>query len=118
MSRVVSFGPPPQPRTPAGRASRCFPQVDPCPLRTPFDEEKTLMSRRHSIPALVLATLAGVMSHAPATATVPPQFMVQGVLRDNAGVPENGAFPMTFRLFDVATGGTALWEEIHSSVAV
>jgi microcystin-dependent protein len=43
----------------------------------------------------------------------------QGVLRDADGhaVPD-ASYSMTFRLYSQATGGTAIWEEIHGNVDV
>ncbi len=44
---------------------------------------------------------------------------VQGVLRDPLGkTVSDGTYAMTFRLYDQATGGTALWEETQGSVQV
>jgi hypothetical protein len=38
----------------------------------------------------------------------------QGVLTDNVGVPLDGSVSITFNLFDVDTGGTAIWTETQS----
>ena len=56
-------------------------------------------------------------------AASPPERMnLQGVLRDNAGVPVDGTPAMTFRLFDTDTGcpggGTLLLTDDHASVSV
>jgi hypothetical protein len=40
----------------------------------------------------------------------------QGKLSDTNGAPINSTKNTTFRLYNVATGGTALWEETHSVV--
>ena len=42
----------------------------------------------------------------------------QGVLKGGSGAPLEGTYVMTFRLYDAAAEGTALWEELHSSVVV
>ena len=54
----------------------------------------------------------------PAAAQVPRLLSVQGVLTDNAGnlVP-NGGYDVTFRIFDVASGGAALYTENHFGAA-
>ena len=43
---------------------------------------------------------------------------VQGRLTDDAGVALDGEYAITFRLYDVAIGGTALCESVLSSVTV
>ena len=46
-------------------------------------------------------------------------FSYQGQLSDGNGDPiSNAAMPMTFKLYDVATGGTACWSENHTGVDV
>lgn len=64
------------------------------------------------IVAVVAATLSGRLAQ-PARAaagTVP----VQGVVRDHTGTPvAEGAFRMTFRLYEGAEAETALWSESH-----
>ena len=53
-------------------------------------------------------------------ATPPERMNLQGVLRDNAGAPVNGAQAMTFRLYDTDVGcpggGTLLLTDDHASV--
>ena len=50
---------------------------------------------------------------------VPPQTIAyQGFLTSSSGVPLNGAFNVTFRLYADAVGGSPLWEETHSGVSV
>lgn len=46
---------------------------------------------------------------------VPPTMPFSGRLATSAGVV-NGPVAVTFKLFDVATGGTALWTETHSAL--
>ncbi|MFZ5519277.1 MAG: hypothetical protein ACOY90_21780 [Candidatus Zhuqueibacterota bacterium] len=46
-------------------------------------------------------------------------FSIQGVLRDPLGRSvADGAYSLTFRIYDVAIGGTALWTETQGSVDV
>ncbi len=63
--------------------------------------------------ALVLV-LCAVLAHAG----VPRTMSYQGVLRDDVGnsVPD-GSYSIEFNIYDVATGGTALWTETQSVVA-
>ncbi len=41
----------------------------------------------------------------------------QGKLTSDSGVALNGNYDITFRIYDVETGGTPLWEEIHSGAS-
>ena len=53
------------------------------------------------------------------TMAAPPQTMnYQGVLKSATGVPFTGTKKITFKIYDVATGGTALWTETQPSVNV
>ncbi|MBT4033401.1 MAG: hypothetical protein HOB84_03660 [Candidatus Marinimicrobia bacterium] len=46
-------------------------------------------------------------------------FSIQGVLRDPLGrTVEDGAYALTYRIYNVETAGTILWSETHGSVAV
>ncbi len=54
----------------------------------------------------------------PLFADIPDQLRYQGVLTNNAGVPLNGNFNLTFRIYNVQIGGTPLWSETQSNVAV
>ena len=47
-----------------------------------------------------------------AHAAVPQKMPVQGILRDNAGVPvAGGTFSVTFALYSAETGGAPVWQE-------
>ena len=65
--------------------------------------------------ALVLLFVAGL----GARAGVPPMINYQGKLMQPSGaaVPD-GTYSMTFAIYDVPTGGTALWSETNPSVQV
>jgi len=64
--------------------------------------------------ALGAVTLALALC-ATAAADVPETISYQGVLRDAEGNPvPDGTYSITFRLYDVEAGGTALWTETHS----
>ena len=62
----------------------------------------------------LLAFIAGL-----ATAQIPKMISYQGVLTDLEGNPvADGTYSLTFRLYEQAEGGTAVWEETHASVTV
>jgi len=64
-----------------------------------------------AIAAVVFALLFCVS----AAADIPEVISYQGVLKDDAGVPvADGTYDITFRLYDVETGGTMLWQETQS----
>ncbi|MCW5885987.1 MAG: hypothetical protein KIT33_13535, partial [Candidatus Kapabacteria bacterium] len=52
------------------------------------------------------------------TAQIPNQISWQGVLQDSEGNLLDGNYNITVKLYDVATGGTAIWNETHSSVVI
>jgi hypothetical protein len=54
----------------------------------------------------------------PAGAQVPGRINYQGLLLDATGQPVNGSVTLVFELYPTAAGGTALWTETHSGVAV
>jgi len=54
----------------------------------------------------------------PAHADAPQTMHFQGYLKDAAGDPVDGSVDMVFALYDVASGGTALWSETHTDVPV
>ncbi|MGY8783741.1 MAG: hypothetical protein ACKVHA_10110, partial [Fidelibacterota bacterium] len=50
--------------------------------------------------------------------TYATEFSVQGVLRDPLGRTVNdGAYSVTFKIYDVASNGSALWTEVHGGDA-
>lgn len=52
-------------------------------------------------------------------AQINPTLSIQGILKKSNGVAVNdGAYNMTFRLYTVATGDTAIWTEIQPEVEV
>ena len=53
-----------------------------------------------------------------AAAQVPETISYQGYLTDAEDAPMEAAVDLTFRLYDAATGGSALWTETQSEVAV
>ena len=66
------------------------------------------MRRATAFAAVVFALVFCVS----AAADIPAIMSYQGVLRDGSGDPvPDGSYNVTFRLYDVETGGTALWSE-------
>lgn len=62
---------------------------------------------------VTFALAAGLLAAAASHAQVPRLVSYQGFLSD-AGGPVSGAHSVAFRLYDVASGGTALWTETRS----
>jgi len=64
---------------------------------------------------LVAAMVAAfVQTAVPTQAQVPQLINYQGQLTDGSGNPANGTFTMIFRIFEAATGGTALYTETQN----
>lgn len=63
--------------------------------------------------SLVLVLAAGIVSAAPVTQSI----SFQGNLTNAAGTPLSGTYSVTFRLYNVATGGTALATDTHAVTA-
>ena len=56
---------------------------------------------------------------AQAYAQFNPTLNIQGILKKSDGVAvDDGAYGLTFKLYDAATGGSALWTEIQPAVPV
>ena len=71
--------------------------------------------KRSILPALVLVAVLAC----PGAAEIADAVSYQGVLTDAGGVAvPDGAYPITFRIYNVVSGGTPLWEETHPSVQV
>ncbi|NOQ96990.1 MAG: hypothetical protein GQ561_02410 [Calditrichae bacterium] len=51
-------------------------------------------------------------------AQVPREMTYQGYLTDNSNNPVTANLQVTFRIYDTQTGGSALWNEVHPTVAV
>jgi hypothetical protein len=52
------------------------------------------------------------------SADVPHLIRYQGKITDKQGAPLNGAYNITFRLYNAETGGTLLWSETQPSIPV
>ncbi len=73
-----------------------------------------LKTLRHTLLLVLLVT--GIALSVSAQTSV--QFPYQGQLTDNSGAPLSGSYDLNFAIYDVATGGTPLWNESHSAVSV
>lgn len=62
----------------------------------------------------LLAALVMLFCFKLALAVVPPALNYQGHLTDSAGAPIDGPVTMIFTIYDVDTGGTALWDDRRS----
>ena len=51
-------------------------------------------------------------------AAVPHLINYQGRLTDSGGVPLNGSYNLTFRIYDAETAGNLLWEEAHAGAVI
>lgn len=58
---------------------------------------------------LLLSIVTGAVGAAPVQSLA-----YQAYLKDNAGLPVSGTHSITFRIYDLADGGTPLWSDIQS----
>jgi len=64
---------------------------------------------------VLVSTIVYILSISIASAAIPKYINFQGKLTDSDGNPAaDGTYTVTFRLYDVETGGTALWTEEQS----
>ena len=71
--------------------------------------------RSRTVMALFLSAYCLVLS-ASVFAQVPALIRYQGQAVDVNGVPLEGPYTLTFRLYDAETGGTKTWEEVQPNV--
>jgi hypothetical protein len=64
--------------------------------------------------AAILIAAVVLLAATASVADVSDKMSYQGVLTDAAGNPLNGTYDITFRLYNVDSGGTVLWEETQS----
>ena len=76
------------------------------------------LSRSTAAPVLVLALLGLCLGAGTATAQVPYDMSYQGRLTDAVGAPLTGLVDMQMRIYDVISGGSALYVEDHTNVIV
>lgn len=66
---------------------------------------------------ITVSMFVGIAAYA-VHAEVPMMINYQGYLADPGGNPVSNTVKMTFRLYNTAAGGSALWTETHNSVTV
>jgi hypothetical protein len=71
------------------------------------------MLKKHALPKIIISLIL-LFNYHLAFAAIPPTLNYQGHLTNNAGAPINGPLNMTFKIYDVNTGGIALWSETRS----
>lgn len=71
------------------------------------------MLKKHALPKIIFSLILLFDFHL-VFAAIPPTLNYQGHLTNNAGAPTNGLLNMTFKIYDVNTGGIALWSETRS----
>ena len=72
---------------------------------------------RYAVLGMFLFLGSGLMVHGPALAAVPQLLTYQGLLKNSSGSYLTGTYSMVFKIYNVSTGGTALWTETQSSVS-
>ncbi len=68
--------------------------------------------RRRMLFFVIFATLA--IASSSIAADLPEILNCQGTLTDNAGQPISGTRQVAFKIYDVASGGSAVWTEIQN----
>jgi hypothetical protein len=97
---------------------RCHgpPEVDP-QLRWSTEylstEEGSAMKKSYMAIMLMLIIMTHIV-----WSQVPQTMSYQGVLTDGQGSPLSGTFSLTFRMYEQADGGTAIWEETNDVEAI
>lgn len=71
-----------------------------------------------AVRASLIGVVAGLLAASAAFAQVPQLIRYQGTLVDPNNVPVEGTYNLTFRLYDAATGGTALWTETQTAIPI
>lgn len=78
-----------------------------------------MTTRRHTVRGAwlgVIVTASCLLPAYPVFAQVPHLIRYQGQAVDSKGVPLEGPYQLTFRLYSGETGGTPLWEERQENV--
>ncbi|MBI5635122.1 MAG: putative metal-binding motif-containing protein [Nitrospirae bacterium] len=75
-----------------------------------------MKNKSHLIYLSLLVLVFSLFVGGVAEATVPQTINYQGFLTNTAGQPVNGPVTIVFSLYDMDSGGTALWSETHQNV--
>ena len=79
------------------------------------------MNRRVKGRAMIIATVAScslLLRTGVASAAVPHLVRYQGQAVDSNGVPLEGPYTLTVRLYNAETAGTQVWQETHAAVSL
>jgi len=82
-------------------------------LAKKFDSRGKTM-RNTGSPVLFVFVLLTILACPPAFGAVPTLISYQGELNDQFGAPVNGTIAFEFSIYDVPSGGVALWTETQS----
>ena len=66
----------------------------------------------------ICCSLIGLAFSSAALAAVPPLIAAQGLLRNGAGTPVDGAYDLLLSLHDAPQGGTLLWSQTFTALPV
>ena len=82
------------------------------------DSARRGLRHHHSLVGLALSAYCFVLHPSSLSAQVPHLIRYQGQAVDAKGVPLEGPYTLTFRLYDTLTGGTQLWQETHPNIPI
>jgi hypothetical protein len=80
---------------------------------TPRKTKPWLLGRVASLTLFIILSLTFTSS-----AEIPHIINYQGKATDAQGAPLNGAYNLTFRIYNHATAGDLLWSETHSNLTI
>src|SRR3989338_9364671 len=66
----------------------------------------------------IISIIFSILSLSLSIAAIPSVINYQGKLTDPNGNPLTGSYNFVFKIYDVSTGGTALWSETQNNVVV
>src|SRR5260370_620489 len=88
-------------------------------MHSPMDVSPAHRIARSIAMAAGFLFVLSVASFGAAHAAVPSTMSYQGLLTDNTGTAlPDGSYSLTFRIYNVATSGTALWTETKPAVSL
>ena len=101
------------------RALRCL-ETRAVSIHEPIDRRTLIMRvpRRSFFASLSIAALVLGLLPFSASAQVPHDMAYQGVLTDAVGDPLSGPVDLVFRIYELPSGGSALYTETHTGVAI
>lgn len=67
---------------------------------------------------MLFVILSMILLSKPTSAEIPPYMQFQGKATDAQDAPLNGSYKITFRIYDVESGGSPIWSERHDAVGI